>query len=652
MGNGTLERRWLARGAVFGLTIGLAALGALAWASAQTTVRAAEQVRTIDAEIGAWSSVSLQLGIEAEALSDYLRADDDLARSPLRSAIGSAGPTLDHLAASGEAQQQDVAAFRAIYDPYSDTLEEVLEHRASGDRVGESLAIERAALAASSMRKQSAIFVARNRQALDVALRDLDQRNRGYLVAATVVGAVDLLLVVVCGLIVLSHQRSLHQRAVDSHYRSQHDTLTGLPNRALLAERLEAALLGASDERPVALLLFDLDRFKEVNDTLGHHVGDLLLCLVAERIEGAIRAGDTVGRLGGDEFAVILAEAESRERAAAVAQRLLDALEQPGELNGTPIDIRASIGLAFAPADGTTVVELLQHADLAMYDAKRSGRGVAVFDPVGRRPTIDDLTLLTEIRLALEEAQLVVHHQPKVDPVDLRCIGTEALVRWQHPRRGLLGPGDFIPMVEDHQLIHALTEAVLLRALGDQRRWSAKGLPLLPVAINVATRALLEPSFPSRVATILDRAGVSGDNLVLEITETALVADQEQAFRNIDELHAMGVRISIDDFGTGHSSLARLHALDIDEIKIDREFVSRLVDSDEGRAVVRAMIDLARALGLGVVAEGVEDQATCRTLVELGCQQIQGFLVARPMPADDLARWIVEVGQPAAVARP
>jgi diguanylate cyclase (GGDEF)-like protein len=431
------------------------------------------------------------------------------------------------------------------------------------------------------------------------------------------------------------------QQVAENQYQALHDGLTGLPNRTLLRDRTEQAIHQADRELvPAALLLIDLDRFKEVNDALGHHYGDRLLLQVGKRLRSSLREVDTVARLGGDEFAVLLPRIETAEGATTVAKKLQAALEEePFLLEDLALDVEASIGVAIYPQHGSDTDELLQHADIAMYVAKDTHAGFVLFDPKLDQHSPGRLALLGELRRAIDHRQLLLHYQPKVDTHTGQILGVEALVRWQHPEHGLLAPGAFIPLAERTGLIGPLTHYVLDAALHQCRTWQQTGHDL-SVAINVSARSLLDLAFPDQVAGLLARWQVPARLLVVEITESTIMADPTHALEVLGRLDAMGVQVSIDDFGTGYSSLAHLKNLPVHELKIDRSFVSQMASSSRDAVIVRSTIDLGRNLGLRVVAEGVEDEATWQALDALGCAGIQGYHISRPVPPDELIHWL------------
>jgi len=422
-------------------------------------------------------------------------------------------------------------------------------------------------------------------------------------------------------------------------HQALHDDLTSLPNRNLLIDRLEQALrTGQRQSRPLALLIADLDRFKEVNDTLGHFNGDLVLKQVAEHLQKVVRSSDTVARLGGDEFAILLPTAELAD-AIKICRKLLGQLEETIELEGHSFEIGASIGIAMYPEHGADVTTLMQRADVAMYAAKRNHTGYMVYDPAQNLHSLKTLSMISELRIALEEGQLLLCYQPVIDLRNDTISGVEALVRWQHPRLGLLQPDDFIPLAEQTGLIRPLTTWVLETAAEQAQQWSHQGLELR-IAVNLSAHNLHDLHFPEKFLDIIDQDKVQVPRLRLEITETAIMSGSSHALEILNRLSARGVRISIDDFGTGYSSLNYLKRLPVDEIKIDRSFVTHMTVDESDTVIVRSTIDLAHNMGLKVVAEGVEDESTYQLLQRLHCDLVQGFHISHPLPATELVGWL------------
>ncbi len=442
----------------------------------------------------------------------------------------------------------------------------------------------------------------------------------------------------------------LERHAAESEYQALHDPLTELPNRALFAERIHYALYDAHQEgREVAVLLMDLDRFKEINDTLGHHCGDLLLQELSARLTTALRESDTVARLGGDEFGVLLPSLPDRRVVNEVVERIRAAVEAPVNLQGLPLAIETSIGVSIYPEHGEDVDTLIQRADVAMYQAKATNSLFEVYDESRDEYDPGRLTLVSELRRGIEEGELKVYYQPKAILGNGDVDGVEALVRWEHPERGLLAPDEFIPLAEHTGLIGPLTMYVLDRALGQCRAWRDDGMNL-SVAVNLAMRNMLDISFPDHVSELLTKWRLSPTTLEFEITENTIMADPFRAMTVLGRLNEMGVKLSIDDFGTGYSSLAYLKRLPVDAVKIDKSFVLGMTEDTNDGAIVRSTIDLARNLGLHVIAEGVETSQIWTELRDLGCDLAQGYLVSRPLPADQLTAWLHQRRDAAAAA--
>ncbi len=429
------------------------------------------------------------------------------------------------------------------------------------------------------------------------------------------------------------------------------DQLTGLPNRALLQDRAEQALHQAGRHgQLVGLLLIDLNRFKDVNDTLGHRTGDIMLRQAADRLRVAVRDTDTVARLGGDEFAVLLPQISTVEDAIGVAEKLQAAIADPFLVEGLSLDIDASIGLSTYPQHARSPEELMQRADVAMYAAKAGHQDYVVYEPRLDEHNPRRLRLLSQLRRAIATGELVVFYQPKAEAHSGRAIGLEALVRWQHPEYGLIGPDEFIPLAETTGLIRPLTSFVLDTALRECASWIAAGHELT-VAVNVSARCLLDLSLPAEVTQLLDKHHLDPARLVLEITESAIMTEPNRALEILNRLHGLGVRLSIDDFGTGYSSMAYLKNLPVQELKVDRSFVAHMRDKQNVHVIVRSTVDLGHDLGLEVVAEGVEDAATWRELNTLGCDVVQGYYLSKPMAPARLVAWL-DTHQPAAPTKP
>ena len=432
----------------------------------------------------------------------------------------------------------------------------------------------------------------------------------------------------------------LRQSEINEH-QALHDGLTGLPNRTLFRDRIEQAITIAEREGgQVAVAMMDLDRFKDVNDSLGHHAGDALLVEIGKRLRGILRSSDTVARLGGDEFGVLISKPHTERDVLVVIEKIRSALERPVTIDGLALPAEGSIGIAMFPHHGDDVDTLVRHADVAMYGAKEEKGGYAFYEKSRNASDPARLTLVSELRRAIEERELVLYYQPKANLADGTVQSVEALLRWNHPTRGLVGPDEFIPLAQQTGLIKPLTLYVLDEALSQCRAWQRGGMTL-SVAVNLSVRNLLDADFPDQVKHLLKKRRVDASLLELEITESTMLSDPVRTKRVLDKLSAMGIALSIDDFGTGYSSLAYLSQLPVNEIKIDRSFVMNMADSDNDAVIVRSTIDLARNLGLHVVAEGVETEQAWDHLSKLGCTLAQGYYLSRPVPAAELTEWLM-----------
>jgi diguanylate cyclase (GGDEF)-like protein len=429
------------------------------------------------------------------------------------------------------------------------------------------------------------------------------------------------------------------------HHLAHHDALTGLPNRVSFIERLEQHML-AGDAR-LALLFIDLDHFKRVNDSLGHLVGDTLLRTVAARITATLRTTDIVSRFGGDEFVVLIsglsAGTQHRADAEEVALKLLASIGAPVNAEGRPLSVTPSIGIALFPQDGGTPEELVKHADSAMYLAKARGRANhQFFDRGTASSAYDDLVLEGQLAQAIERAEFVLHFQPQVRASDGALIGAEALIRWNHPERGLLLPNAFIPLAEQRQLMLPIGQWVLAEAARCAIRWHGMGLKVAPVAVNLSSVQFHSIGFVEAVAQVLPPGGIASGLVELELTERMLMDDIAQVKQRLSRLKAMGLQISVDDFGTGYSSLGHLKELPIDKVKIDRSFVHDLPANRDSAAITRAIIQMGRSLGLLVIAEGVETEAQREFLALHGCDELQGLLISAPLPQGEFEAWVRE----------
>jgi diguanylate cyclase (GGDEF)-like protein len=445
-------------------------------------------------------------------------------------------------------------------------------------------------------------------------------------------------LVIVTGVTIGRYQRRLLHDSEINRYQALHDSLTDLPNRVLFNDRCGVALRASHRSGvEVAALILDLDRFKDVNDTLGHQYGDELLLQVADRLTTTLREADTVARLGGDEFAILL-PISGWENAIEVAERIGTSLQSPFTIHDVALDVEASIGIAVAAA-GDDVDTLMRHADVAMYEAKGSHRPFARYESSRDDNSRTRLALLGDLRRAIGAGELILHYQPKIDATTCSVTSVEALVRWQHPTRGLIMPDEFIPIAENTAIIHPLTSAVLRIALIQARRWADDGRPI-PIAVNISAHSLLDKAFPTEIAHLLKTYAVPPSLLTLELTESAIMRDPNAAVSVLRSIHALGVELSVDDFGTGYSSMSYLKTLPVQEIKVDHSFVIAMNSEPDNAVIVRSTIELGHNLGLRVVAEGVEDSATSAVLREIGCDSLQGYGICRPVPVEELNRWL------------
>ena len=431
------------------------------------------------------------------------------------------------------------------------------------------------------------------------------------------------------------------QMSLEREHQAGHDVLTGLPNRKNLRLSLEEALIAGDREgEPVGLLLIDMDHFKEVNDTLGHQVGDSLLIQFAQRLTASVRAGDQAARLGGDEFAVIVPGAD-QATTVSVGERIQAALGAPMDLEGVRLDIAASIGLAMYPAHANSADDLLRSADIAMYNAKDTRSRIAIYSPERDGDSSERLQMISQLKTSLEDGSLDLYYQPKVSLADGSVLGVEAMLRWRHPRRGLIPPDQFIPIAERSGIMPALTERVIMMALEQTALWRATGLRL-PVAVNISPTDLNSGRLIPVIAAGLRKYDVPAPMLQLEITERVLAEDTPELCQALTGLEELGVSLSLDDFGTGYSSLLRLKSLPVRELKIDREFVSALNEDVAARGIVRTVIELAHVLNMPAIAEGVETAAELECLRLLGCDGAQGWHIAPPMPRESLTTWLTE----------
>ena len=467
--------------------------------------------------------------------------------------------------------------------------------------------------------------------------------NRLYLIL--IVGLSLLYAIVFRVVARASRKLRTHGKEMSAHlertkYESEHDQLTHLPNRTLFRSRAVDAIVAARRTgEQAALLLIDLDRFKEINDTLGHHSGDLLLQAIGPRLEKILHPSDLLARFGGDEFGILLPQIPDAETALVVARSAHKMLEQPFAIQGLTLDVEASIGIALFPDHAQDFEELMQHADVAMYLAKGKRTGYEVYQPSDDDADAGRLKLAGDLRDAVDRHELVLHYQPKVNLRSGRVIGAEALMRWHHPGQGLLMPDRFIPLAERSGLIRSLTVFAIETAVRECRRWIDAGAALT-VSVNLSTRDLIDIQLPEDVDKLLKQWRVPASSLELEITESVLMADPTRAREVVSRLGALGVKVSIDDFGSGYSSLGYLNRLAVNDLKIDKSFVLNMIEDAGDAVIVQSTIDLAHNLGLEVVAEGVETQQAYDRLRSMGCDTAQGYFISRPMPGAELVDWV------------
>lgn len=458
-----------------------------------------------------------------------------------------------------------------------------------------------------------------------------------HLIVSTILLSGSIFVVMVVRLSLASIRRS--ERLTDrERHRALHDELTELPNRVLIEERLDYGLAVAKrDREPLAVLLMDLVRFKEINDSLGHFYGDYLLQEVAHRMRRVVRESDTLGRFGGDEFAMVL-PATTLSQAVQISQKIAAAIEEPFQLEGHNVNIGISIGISLYPEHGLNSETLILYADMAMYDAKRNDVIYAIFNPDQDRTTFNRLVMIGELREALKHNQMFLDYQPKVSIRRKERIGVEALLRWQHPEKGVVGPDDFIPLAEQAGLIKNLTSLVLDKALEQCSIWKQTNLQI-SVAVNLSIKNLHDLDFPKEVKRLLEKWKIPPHLLILEITESCIIVDQERVASVVRELKASGIKLSIDDFGTGYSSISYLKKFPAREIKIDKSFVIDMVHNEDNAVIVKSTIDMVHNIGGHVVAEGVEDEETQDLLTDLGCDFLQGFYVCRPLSPSLITEW-------------
>ena len=445
----------------------------------------------------------------------------------------------------------------------------------------------------------------------------------------------------------ITERKRANEQLIDSkremERRANHDGLTGLPNRSRLHDVAAIAIHNAHKSgNKVALMLLDLNRFKDINDTLGHSIGDQILKEIAKRLQPMlVRHGAYLYRLGGDEFAILIAKIQEGDEAISLASFIDASLRKPIVSDGISLEIGGSIGIAVYPDHGENSHALLRCADVAMYSAKSSAQPLAFYDAAQDAHSPRRLMLMAELGNAIRQNELVLHYQPKVDLKTGHCVGCEALIRWQHPKLGQVPPFEFIPMAEMTEIIKPLSEWVLVKALEQTKEWHRKGIPM-KVSINLSARNLVDYDFPLLVERHLKNNDFPAQSLEVEITESALISDPERSLQIIKRIHDLGVRFAIDDFGTGYSSMAYLKRLPLSTLKIDRTFVSDMLNDEQDEMIIKSTIGLAHSFGLNVVAEGVEDEETMQHLAHLNCEIAQGFYIAKPLPAATFEQWYMQ----------
>jgi diguanylate cyclase (GGDEF)-like protein len=534
----------------------------------------------------------------------------------------------DGIVASSMSQQQ--LSDRELSDiPYKSLIEDTRE---SGyfSRGDQSYIWARTAIPGTDFRLLSLHF-------------NIDHINNSLSSLSTRLIAAALVLIWISAWIVLifatTISRRLESQTNELEYQASHDNLTGLANRNMLLHELERAIRHSSPLRKsIALLVIDLDRFKEINDALGHQFGDLLLQEVGNRLRASLRGSDIISRLGGDEFGIIVPLA-AIEDSAHVANKILDALEPSFNLSGQQLDVEASMGIALYPEHGEDAETMIRRADVAMYQAKENASGFSYYDTTRDPNTLQRLEIINELRQAIDKDQLTLHFQPKVELPMGNVCAAEALLRWEHPAKGMIAPDDFIPLAEQTGHIRQLTMWVLESAIQHCASWRESGYTI-PIAINLSARNIQDNNLPPRLQAMLDQYDLEPKFITLEITETAIVKDPKRAMEILKRLNKMGIQLSIDDFGTGYTSLSYLNHLPVNEIKIDRSFVMDMLENRGNATIVHSIIELAHNMSHKVVAEGVESREIMDKLSELGCDIAQGYHISRPVSPQQFYDWL------------
>ena len=554
--------------------------------------------------------------------ADYIRARDDFDRLPINTEEKAVLSRIQYFTREAYPEVLAVVEMVRTGENLSETLDRIRntaipKQRAIAEQVEGLLNLQQAQTIAALSNAEKSYTQARNL----ILLLGIAALLTGLAIAAFV-------------------SRRVNRQAAQLETQAMYDSLTGLANRRLLQHRIEQSIAqNQRGDRPFGVALMDLDRFKAVNDTLGHDVGDELLQEVGRRLKTVVRSEDTVARLGGDEFVLVLSDL-NHSNTSMVAQKLLATLEKPFRWGNQSIDFAASLGISLYPTHCLDGSSLLRCADVAMYAAKRSGQRYTLYAPEQDQANRDDLSLKSELREAIQTNQLVLHYQPKIDHRTQHIMGLEALVRWTHPQRGMLSPDNFIPLAEEAGLIGPLTHWVLTNALTQVSSLHQRGY-LLSMAVNLSALNLHDLHLPAAIGILLAKNDIAAQYLTLEITESAVMANPSTSLKILTSLDHMGIAIAIDDFGTGYSSLAYLKRLPVDELKIDKSFVTDMENNESDAVIVRSTIDLAHNLGLKVTAEGVETENAWNRLTALGCDQSQGYFMGRPMSAQQLEAWLL-----------
>ncbi len=629
-----------ARSAIWGLIGVLLVAGALAVYSALGAYRlsqaATAAVRLSDAYADAAGAVAAAASLGRKyrlAPSDEVRQRYQATAASLRLALGN----IVRLGGAGEVVLAErVAAEQAPFQQSMARLFAAVDRRdlAAVARIDEEETEPRFSVIESLVNQAAD----RNHELALTALAELDSQQLFYARATPLIFLVSLLLVGLFTQVLHRTRAQLERQRASASHAALHDALTGLPNRTLLHDRFEHALRAGQREGGVTgLMMLDMDRFKEVNDSLGHHFGDLLLTQLAQRLQAELRGADTIARLGGDEFAILLPVVADLPTALLTARRLRAALDRPFEIEGVTLDVEASIGVVVSGLHGTDPATLMKRADVAMYTAKQQGQGVATYTETRDQHSPERLAMLGQLRRGMDGGELFLQYQPKYDLQQGRAVGAEALLRWRHPERGLVPPGEFIPFAEQTGLIGPLTLYVLDLALAQVRLWLDAG-QRIPVAVNISARNLLDERFAEQVTLALQAHRVPAELMELELTESAIMLEPRRAHELLGVLRRLGVRLAIDDFGAGYTSLAQLMNLPVTSLKIDRSFITALDTDADARPIVRSIIELGHTLGLDVVAEGIESAEVVARLAAMGCDQAQGFHLGRPTSASELTR--------------